>query len=113
MSAVKQISPDDFVDRGTLRSAAVITANPRELHFQLEQDHDDLDAFEAAYFQVNGRPVVVQRYARNPQHEYTVSVDLGTLPLPPAEARQVVKDFCIEMGVRSNVVKWLSAVKPA
>jgi hypothetical protein len=102
MSA-ERIPFEKFVDRGTLRAAVVLEFDPRAIGVEFDHERDDLDEFDAAYYSVDGKPVVIQRYVNNPPNEYTVSVDSIE---PPRSIGEVLRQIFKSMRAPVPRVTW-------
>ena len=92
--------------KGPPHAILAFAAGPYDaLRWELEEDEDDLDTFQYAYFLVDDDIFVeVVRYNGNPPYTYTISVDTAATDNPEAAARYVLTE-CLEMP--ESVIDWI------
>ena len=74
------------------------------LRWELEEDEDDLDVFQAAYFLVDDTVFVeVVHYNGNPDGLYTISVDMAATKDPMAVAKHVLTE---QLEMPEGVIDW-------
>lgn len=106
--SVRRVEAQELHFRGPLRAAAVFIASDAEAaRFHLTEARDDFDVRCEAFFDVDGVPAAVERYAGNPPNEFTVTVDVVAAQrcevTPGAVARRVVTGG---LHVREKAIVW-------
>ena len=95
---------------GTLDLApqAVVNVSVGKLHndqgIDFESGEDDLNAYKAAYYELDNQVVALIHHTGEPQNSVSVYLDRS---LGPKKVKKVVNTMVVELGIDQGLVGWI------
>jgi hypothetical protein len=101
-SATHALGPLDLAPQAVLNVSLACLHHDKGIDF--ETGADDLNAYKAAYFRLDGQVVALIYHEGEPQGTISVYLDRG---LGPKKVKKAVQSVATELGIDFALVGWL------